>query len=38
MDSGLFIRSNESFSFPHGFKYGTVLPIAMEAASIKVKI
>ena len=30
MDSGLFIRSDESFSFPYRFKHGTVLPITME--------
>ena len=30
MDSGLFIRSDESFSFPYRFKHGTVLSITME--------
>jgi|HigsolmetaGSP11D_1036233.scaffolds.fasta_scaffold10408_2 hypothetical protein len=28
--SGRFIRSDESFSFPYGFKHGTVLQITME--------
>jgi Beta-xylosidase len=30
LSSGQFIRSDESFSFPYGFKHGTVLPITME--------
>lgn len=30
MDSGRFIRSDESFSFPYRFKHGTVLSITME--------
>lgn len=30
IDGGRFIRSDESFSFPYGFKHGTVLPITME--------
>lgn len=30
IDSGRFIRSDESFSFPYGFKHGTVLSITME--------
>lgn len=30
IDSGRFIRSDESFSFPYGFKHGTVLPITLE--------
>ena len=30
IDSGLFIRSDESFSFPYRFKHGTVLSITME--------
>jgi len=30
IESGRFIRSDESFSFPYGFKHGTVLPITME--------
>ncbi|MEK4059695.1 MULTISPECIES: glycoside hydrolase family 43 protein [unclassified Paenibacillus] len=30
IDSGRFIRSDESFSFPYGFKHGTVLAITME--------
>lgn len=38
IDSGLFIRSDASFSFPYGFKHGTVLPITMEEyESIKSK-
>ncbi|MGN7453404.1 glycoside hydrolase family 43 protein [Paenibacillus pasadenensis] len=28
--SGRFIRSDELFSFPYGFKHGTVLPISTE--------
>lgn len=30
LESGEFIRSDESFSFPYGFKHGTVLPITRE--------
>lgn len=30
MDSGLFIRADESFSFPYGFKHGTVIAITLE--------
>lgn len=30
MASGRFIRSDQSFSFPYGFKHGTVLPISEE--------
>lgn len=30
LDSGRFIRSDESFSFPYRFKHGTVLAITME--------
>lgn len=30
IDSGRFIRSDESFSFPYRFKHGTVLPITLE--------
>lgn len=30
IDSGRFIRSDTSFSFPYGFKHGTVLSISME--------
>ncbi|WP_028609016.1 glycoside hydrolase family 43 protein [Paenibacillus harenae] len=33
IDSGLFIRSDESFSFPYRFKHGTVLSITMEEYS-----
>ncbi|MBD2868493.1 glycoside hydrolase family 43 protein [Paenibacillus arenilitoris] len=30
LDSGQFIRSDESFSFPYGFKHGTVLSITKD--------
>lgn len=30
IDSGLFIRSDETFSFPYRFKHGTVLSITMQ--------
>ncbi|MNB86414.1 Glycosyl hydrolases family 43 [compost metagenome] len=30
LDSGRFIRSDDSFSFPYGFKHGTVLAITSE--------
>lgn len=30
MDSGRFIRSDESFSFPYRFKHGTVLSITID--------
>ncbi|MNC04675.1 hypothetical protein D3C75_521200 [compost metagenome] len=30
LESGQFVRSDESFSFPYGFKHGTVLPITKE--------
>ena len=30
MESGLFIRSDEQFSFPYGYKHGTLIPISME--------
>ena len=30
IDSGEFIRSDASFSFPYGFKHGTILPISLE--------
>lgn len=30
IESGRFIRSDKSFSFPYGFKHGTVLSITME--------
>ncbi|MFC5651130.1 glycoside hydrolase family 43 protein [Paenibacillus solisilvae] len=30
IDTGRFIRSDESFSFPYGFKHGTVLVITIE--------
>ncbi|ADL50758.1 glycoside hydrolase family 43 protein [Clostridium cellulovorans] len=33
IDSGKFIRSDESFSFPYRFKHGTVLSITMEEYS-----
>ena len=28
--TGRFVRSDEKFSFPYGFKHGTVLPITLE--------
>ncbi|MGO4375631.1 1,4-beta-xylanase, partial [Paenibacillus sp. MCAF20] len=28
--SGQFVRSDQSFSFPYGFKHGTILTITME--------
>lgn len=28
--SGKFVRSDADFSFPYGFKHGTILPITME--------
>ena len=30
MKSGEFIRSDAKFSFPYGFKHGTILPITEE--------
>lgn len=30
LESGQFVRSDESFRFPYGFKHGTVLSITME--------
>ena len=30
IDSGRFIRSDAAFSFPYGFKHGTILPISLE--------
>jgi len=30
MESGLFIRSDKDFSFPYGFKHGTILTITPE--------
>lgn len=30
LESGRFIRSDKSFSFPYGYKHGTVLSITME--------
>lgn len=30
LESGIFIRSDTSFSFPYGYKHGTVIPITME--------
>lgn len=30
LESGRFIRSDESFSFPYGFKHGTILSITQE--------
>ena len=30
MASGRFIRSDQQFSFPYGYKHGTVIPISLE--------
>ncbi|MDO5336522.1 MAG: glycoside hydrolase family 43 protein [Eubacteriales bacterium] len=30
LDSGIFLRSDKSFSFPYGFKHGTILQISGE--------
>lgn len=30
LESGRFIRSDQQFSFPYGYKHGTVIPISME--------
>ena len=30
IDEGKFVRSDASFSFPYGFKHGTILTITME--------
>ena len=30
LESGRFVRSDESFSFPFGFKHGTILPITPQ--------
>lgn len=30
LKSGRFVRADTAFSFPYGFKHGTVLPIAKE--------
>lgn len=30
LESGIFTRADESFSFPYGFKHGTILTITME--------
>ena len=30
LESGCFIRSDQAFSFPYGYKHGTVIPISME--------
>jgi hypothetical protein len=30
LGSGEFVRSDEQFSFPYGYKHGTVIPITME--------
>ena len=30
MASGVFVRSDADFSFPYGYKHGTILPITME--------
>lgn len=30
MESGRFVRSDKQFSFPYGYKHGTVIPITIE--------
>jgi hypothetical protein len=30
LENGAFIRSSNAFSFPYGFKHGTILPITLE--------
>lgn len=30
LESGIFIRSDTAFSFPYGFKHGTILQITDE--------
>lgn len=30
MESGVFLRSDATFSFPYGYKHGTVIPISTE--------
>ncbi len=30
ISSGIFVRSDKDFSFPYGYKHGTILPITME--------
>lgn len=30
LESGCFVRSDKQFSFPYGYKHGTVIPISME--------
>jgi len=30
MSNGRFIRSDQSFKFPYGFKHGTILTITMD--------
>jgi hypothetical protein len=30
LESGEFIRSDKAFSFPYGYKHGTVIPITRE--------
>ena len=30
MASGVFIRSDAAFSFPYGYKHGTIIPITMD--------
>ena len=30
LESGRFIRSDQAFSFPYGYKHGTVIPITIE--------
>jgi hypothetical protein len=30
LESGAFVRSDKAFSFPYGYKHGTVIPITLE--------
>jgi hypothetical protein len=30
LESGRFVRSDKQFSFPYGYKHGTVIPITIE--------
>ena len=30
LESGRFVRADAAFSFPYGYKHGTVIPISME--------
>ena len=30
LDSGVFVRADREFSFPYGYKHGTIIPITLE--------